>query len=75
MEKELIRTEILNLSLSQWEKVKEIEKSGFIDVSPKELIDLVGFSGGMFFSGKTNERETKFINSFYSLVRSLQTER
>lgn len=64
MENELIRTDVMNLTLKQWEKVHEIEKVGFIEVTPKELIDLIGFDGGMFFSSKTNEREKKFIDSF-----------
>jgi len=71
MEKEIIRTEVMNLTLRQWEKVKEIEKVGFIDVTPEELIDLIGFDGGMFFNGKTNEREKKFVNSFYDIGRAL----
>lgn len=74
-QKELIRTDIMNLTLKQWEKVKEIEKAGFIEVTPKELIDLIGFDGGMFFSGKTNEREKKFVNSFYEIGRALANER
>jgi len=74
MKKELIRIDIMNLSLSQWEKIREIEDLGFIDVTPKELIDLIGFSGGMFFSGKANERELKFIEEFYTLGRSLMNE-
>ena len=71
MKKELIRTSVMNLTLKQWEKVKEIEKSGFIEVTPKELINLIGFSGGMFFGEKTNEREKAFVNSFYEHGRIL----
>jgi len=74
MTKELIRTDVLNLTLKQWEKVKEIEKVGFIEVTPRELINLIGFHGGMFLSAKANEREQKFINCFYELGRRLQTE-
>lgn len=69
--KQLIRTEVMNLTLSQWEKVEKIEKFGFIEVTPKELIDLIGFDGGMFFSGKTNELENKFIKSFYKMGRTM----
>jgi hypothetical protein len=75
MKKELIRTVVMNLTLKQWEKVHEIEKVGFIEVTPKELIELIGFGGGMFLSGKTNEREEKFINSFYEIGRALAKER
>jgi hypothetical protein len=75
MKKELIRTDIMNLTTKQWDKVKEIEKVGFIEVTPKELIGLIGFDGGMFFSGKANEREKVFINSFYETGRALANER
>lgn len=74
MGKELIRTEIMNLTMKQWDKVKEIEKAGFIDVTPKNLISLIGFDGGMFFIGKANEREKVFINSFYKIGRALANE-
>jgi len=67
----MIRIDVMNLTLKQWEKVMKIEKTVFIDVTPKELIDLIGFDGGMFFSGKTNEREKIFVNSFYELGRAL----
>ena len=69
MEKELIRTNILNLTLSQWDKVKEIETAGFINVTPIELIKLIGFNGGMFLTTKANKRETKFIDNFYKYGR------
>ena len=39
MEKHLIRTEIMNLSLFQWRKVKEIEKCGFVELTVKEFYD------------------------------------
>lgn len=57
----------MNLTMAQWKKIKEIEKSGFIEVTQKELIDLIGCSGGMFLSGKLNEREKIFVNSFYKI--------
>jgi hypothetical protein len=72
MTKELIRSDILNLTLEEWEKVNEIEKSGFIEVTPMELLDLIGFHGGIFFSSKANERETEFINSYYEIGRRLR---
>lgn len=75
MKKELIRTDIMNLTMKQWDKVKEIERAGFINVTPKELIALIGFDGGMFFTGKANEREKVFINSFYETGRALTNER
>lgn len=71
MEKEFIRTDVMNLTLKQWKKVHEIEKDGFIYITPKELIELIGFDGGMFFSGKANEIEKIFINSFYKIGRVL----
>jgi hypothetical protein len=67
MQKELIRTDIMDLTMAQWDKVRQIEKSGFIEVTPKELIDLIGFTGGMFFGLKANNREKQFIKSFYAL--------
>lgn len=71
MKAELIRTEIMNLTSVQWQKVKEIEKVGFIEITVKALIDLIGFDGGMFFSGIANEREKKFIDEFYNYGRAL----
>ena len=65
-----IRTDIMNLSLSQWEKVKAIELDGEIETSIKHFYDLVGFSGGMFFTGKANEEEKSFIKEFYDYGRS-----
>ena len=73
MSKELIRTDIMNLTISQWNKIKEIEKVGFIEITPRELINLIGFDGGMFFSGKANEREKAFINSFYEIGREIES--
>lgn len=70
MKKELIRTEIMNLTMKQWNIVKEIEKVGFIEVTPKQLIDLIGFNGGMFLTAKANEREKIFIDSFYEFGRN-----
>lgn len=67
MKKKLIRTDVMNFTLKQWEKVHEIEKSGFIKVTPKELIDLIGFSGGMFFTAKANEREKGLSTLFMNL--------
>jgi len=74
MSTELIRTEIMNLTLEQWQKVKEIEKSGFIEVTPTQLIKLIGFSGGMFFTGKANKLEAKFIKEFYRKGRDKRTQ-
>lgn len=70
MEKELIRTNIMNLTLKQWGKVKEIEQNGFIELTIKELYNLIGFDGGMFFSAKANEIETEFIKAFYEYGRA-----
>jgi hypothetical protein len=69
--KELIRTKVLNLSLTQWEKVKRIEVNGYINITPHELINLIGFDGGMFLSAITNEREMLFIYNFYDIGRKL----
>ena len=63
--KELIRTNIMNLNLKQWEKIHEIEDVGFINITPKELYDLIGFDGGMFLTNIANEREYNFIKDFY----------
>ena len=68
--KELIRVEIMNLTIKQWSKIHEIEKNGFIDITVKGLYDLIGFSGGMFLSGKADNREKKFIKEFYDYGRS-----
>jgi hypothetical protein len=48
-----IRTEVLNIPLDAWKKIDEITFNGYqIEVTPKELIDLIGFDGGQFLSGK-----------------------
>ena len=70
MEKYLIRTEIMNLTLTNWEKIHEAEKVGFIECTVKELIELIGFTG-VFFSGKVNERELRFIDEFYNYGRGM----
>ena len=56
----------MNLNLTQWDKIHEIEEAGFVNISVKELYNLIGFDGGMFFSGKANDREIKFITKFYA---------
>lgn len=66
MKKRFIRTSILNLTSFQWEKIREIETGdGIINVTPKEFIEIVGFDGGMFLSGKANKEELSFITEFY----------
>jgi len=67
-----IRTEILNISLDAWKKIDQITFNGYqIEVSPKELIDLIGFDGGHFLSGKLNDEERIFVNSYYELGRKI----
>jgi hypothetical protein len=72
MKKELIRTEIMNLTGEQWEIIEGIKKCGLIEVSTSELYNLIGFTGGMFFGGKANEREFKFIKEFYNYGRGMR---
>lgn len=71
MDKELIRIEIMNLTLDQWKKIEEIEHHGFVEITPKQFIDLVGFDGGMFFSLKANDRELKFIKEVYKIGNAM----
>ena len=66
-----IRTEVLNITLDAWEKIKQITVNGQIEVTPKELIDLIGFDGGQFLSGKLNDEERIFVDSYYKLGRAL----
>jgi hypothetical protein len=66
----IIRTEILNLNLSQWDKIHELDDSGKIDISVKEFYELIGFDGGMFLSCKANKEELKFIREFYEYGRN-----
>lgn len=72
MEKTRIRTDIMNLTSAQWYLVHRISHACTINVTPKELIDLIGFGGGMFFSGKANEQEKQFIDDFYKIGRNEQ---
>jgi len=70
--KQKIRIEVLNISLDGWEKVKQISSDNIINVTPKELIDLIGFDGGQFLSGKLNEDERIFVDNYYKLVEHLE---
>ncbi len=70
--KQKIRIEVLNISLDGWEKVKQISSDNIINVTPKELIDLIGFDGGQFLSGKLNEDERIFVDNYYKLGRTLR---
>lgn len=70
--KTTIRTELLNIPLDAWKKIDQITFNGYsIEVTPKELIDLIGFDGGQFLSGKLNEEERIFVNVYYELGRAL----
>ena len=69
-----IRTEVLNLTLDTWQKIKQITVNGQIEVTPKELIDLIGFDGGQFLSGKLNDEERIFVDSYYKLGRALEKQ-
>lgn len=67
-----IRTEVLNISLDNWKKIDQITFNGYqIEVTPEELIGLIGFDGGQFLSGKLNDEERTFVNAYYELGRSL----
>ena len=70
MENTTIRTKVLNLTLKQWSEIRVIEKDGAINVNPEQLINLIGFEGGMFLTGIFNEEERAFSNAFYELGRS-----
>jgi hypothetical protein len=67
-----IRTEVLNISLDNWKKIDQITFNGYqIEVTPEELIGLIGFDGGQFLSGKLNDEERTFVDTYYELGRSL----
>jgi hypothetical protein len=67
-----IRTEVLNISLDAWKKIDQITFNGYqIEVTPKELIDLIGFDGGQFLSAKLNDEERIFVDDYYELGRAL----
>lgn len=71
----LVRLEVLYLSSDNWKKINEIAFNGYqINVTPKELIDLIGFDGGNFLSGKLNEEEKVFVDAYYELGRSLNNQ-
>ena len=69
MKKYKISVEIMNLTWTQWKQIRTIENAGFIEVTVKEFKDLVGFDGGMFFTGRANESEKRFIREFYNYGR------
>ena len=64
----------MNLSQGQWDKIKKLSKGELsIDITPTEFIVLMGFDGGMFFSGKANDKESIFIEELYRIGRKLKT--
>ncbi len=66
MTKTKIRLEVLNISLTAWKKVERIAFNGYeIEVTPKELMDLIGFDGGQFLSRKLNDSERAFVDEYY----------
>ena len=69
-----IRTEVLNITLDAWKKIKQITVNGQIEVTPKELIDLIGFDGGHFLSGKLNDEERIFVDNYYKIGRALEKQ-
>ena len=69
MEKYLLRKDIMNLNLNQWTIIEDIEQKGTVEVTIKGFYDLLGFTGGMFLTGKANEHEAKFIAEFYDYGR------
>ena len=69
-----IRTEVLNITLDAWKKIKQITVNGQIEVTPKELIDLIGFDGGHFLSGKLNDEEQIFVDNYYKIGRALEKQ-
>ena len=67
-----IRIEVLNISIDNWKKIDQIKfNCDHIEVTPKELIDLIGFDGGQFLSGKLNDEERFFVHAYYKLGRAL----
>ena len=70
--KTLIRLEVLNISLENWNKINKITFNGFqINVTPSELINLIGFDSGQFISGKLNNEEKIFVDKYYKLSKIL----
>ena len=67
-----IRIEVLKISMDNWRKIDQITFNGYqIEVTPKELIDLIGFDDGQFLSGKLNDKERIFVDIYYKLGRAL----
>jgi hypothetical protein len=67
-----IRIEVLNMPLRGWHNLKRmIVDDYYIEVTPKGLIDLIGFDGGHFLSAKLNEQEQAFVNEYYKIGREL----
>ncbi len=65
-----IRTEVFNISLDNWKKIEAFAFNGYqIEVTPQELIDLIGFEGGSVLSGKLNDEERVFVDAYYELGR------
>lgn len=65
-----IRTDVLNLSIDNWNKIKEIEKDGVIELSAKEFLDKFGLHGGISFGNKLNSNEQRFFNDYYNIARA-----
>jgi len=72
MKKTKIRTEVLNITMDNWKKIDQITFNGYqIEVTPKELIELIGFDGGQFLSSRLNDDEKVFVYEYYNLGRAL----
>ena len=67
-----LRIECLNIPHEAWLKVDALAAGNdFIEVTPQELIDLIGFGGGFFNSAKFNDTERFLVNAYYELGRRL----
>lgn len=60
----------MKLNLDQWSIIEDIEQDGTVEVTIKGFYELLGFTGGMFLTGKANENEAKFIAEFYNYGRA-----
>jgi len=69
MDDTILRRDIFNLPLDGWYKLREIENDGAVETTPEKLMEVIGFTGGMFLSGLATEKEKEFIDEFYRIGR------
>ena len=68
-----IRKKVLNIPIEKWKEINNnYPNSDLIQISPFDLIKLIGCNGGEFLSAILNREEKIFVNIFYELYKLKQ---